>query len=104
VALNGSGQIIRATTAAGCVGVIIVNSPMAIGEIVDVMTDGEIVELAAADLQANTAPVIGTRYFFDATAGRLTATPPTTATVGFYVGTTIEAGRLVVRAMRAVTT
>jgi hypothetical protein len=98
VALNGSGRLIKATTVAGCVGVVVVSGAKAAGDIVDVMTDGEIVELAAADLQAATTPVAGTKYYLDVTAGRLTATAPTPAgTNGFYVGTTVEAGRLVVR-------
>lgn len=98
VALNGSGNIIRATTVAGVVGVIIVDHAMAAGEPIDVMTSGEIVDLAAADLQAATAPVAGTKYYFDATAGRLTATAPTPAgTNGVLIGTTVEATRLVVR-------
>lgn len=98
VSLNGSGRVIRATTAASVVGVIVVNGPMAAGDITDVMTDGEIVELAAADLQAATAPVAGTKYYFESTAGRLTATAPTPAgTNGVYIGTTVEAARLVVR-------
>lgn len=98
VGLNGSGRLIKATTAAAAVGVVVISGPKAAGDIVDVMTDGEIVELAAADLQAATAPVAGTKYYFDSTASRLTATAPTPAgTNGFYVGTTVEAGRLVVR-------
>lgn len=99
VALNGSGRVIRATTALMCVGIIIVNQPMAAGDIIDVMTFGEIVELAAADLQAATAPVAGTKYYADLTAGRLVANAaPTAGTNYFYVGTTVESTRLVVRA------
>lgn len=97
VELNSSGRVIRAATAANVVGVIVVNQPMAAGDIIDVMTDGEIVELAAADLQAATAPVAGTKYYFQATAGRLTATAPVAGAAGVYIGTTVESTRLVVR-------
>lgn len=98
VALNGSGRIIKAATVAAAIGVVIVTKAMAAGEIVDVMTDGEIVELGTADIQGATAPTAGTKYYMDTTASRLTATGPTPAgTNGFYVGTTVEAGRLVVR-------
>lgn len=97
VGLNGSGRLIRATTALMCVGITIAHGPKNAGEILDVMTSGEVIELDALDLQANTAPVAGTKYYFDATAGRLTATAPATGVNGFYVGTTIEANRLVVR-------
>lgn len=96
VALNGSGRVIRATTVANMVGVVIVNGPMAAGDVVDVMTSGEIVELAAADLQTG-SPAAGTKYYFDTTAGRLTTTAPGVGVNGTYVGTTVEADRLVVR-------
>ncbi len=97
VSLNGSGRVVKAASVGAAVGVVIVNGPLAAGDIVDVMTNGEIVELGAADLQAATAPTAGTRYYVDATAGRLTATAPGVGVNGAYVGTTVEAGRLVVR-------
>jgi hypothetical protein len=98
VALNGTGKLIRATTAISCVGVIVVTRPKNATEIEDVMTSGEIVELDLNDIQGATAPVAGTKYYFDATAGRLSSTAPGVGAIGFYVGTTVEAGRLVVRA------
>lgn len=98
VSLNGSGRVIRATTALSVVGVIVVNYAMAAGDVVDVMTSGEIVELDTPDIQGATTPVAGTKYYFDATAGRLSATAPTPAGTNFmYVGTTVELTRLVVR-------
>lgn len=98
VALNGTGKIIKATTALMAVGIVIVTKAMAAGEIVDVMTDGEIAELDLNDLQAATAPVAGTKYYLDTTAARLVANAaPTAGTNYFYVGTTVEATRLVVR-------
>lgn len=97
VALNGSGRLVRATTAVGCVGIVVAHSAKNAGEVLDVMTNGEVVELDANDIQGGTAPTAGTKYYFDATAGRLTATAPAAGTNSFYVGTTVEAGRLVVR-------
>lgn len=98
VALNASGRVVKATTALAATGVVVVNRAMLTGEIVDVMTDGEIVELAAADIQGGTAPTAGTKYYLDATASRLAAVAaPTAGTNYFYVGTTVEASRLVVR-------
>lgn len=98
VGLNGSGRVIKATSAITAVGVIIANGPMAAGDITDVMTDGEIVELAAADLQSG-SPAAGTHYIFDSTASRLAAIgTPAAGTNVFRVGWTVEAGRLVVRA------
>lgn len=97
VALNGSGRVIKATTAAAAVGVVCLDkASYAAGDVVDVMTDGEIVELAAADLQTG-SPAAGTKYYLDTTASRLAATAPGAGVNGFYVGTTVEAGRLVVR-------
>lgn len=97
VQLNGSGRAVRATSALACVGITIAHGPKNAGDILDVMTDGEVVELDALDIQGGTAPVAGTKYYLDVTAGRLTATAPAAGVNGFYVGTTIEAGRLVVR-------
>lgn len=97
VALNGSGRLIKAASAAVAVGVVVISGAKAAGDVVDVMTDGEIVELSATDLQAATAPTAGTKYYMDATAGRLAATAPGAGVNGFYVGHTVEAGRLVVR-------
>lgn len=97
VMFNGSGRLVRATSALACVGIVIAHGAKDAGAAVDVMTNGEVIELDAADLQAATAPVAGTKYYLDATAGRLTATAPGAGTNAFYVGTTAEAGRLIVR-------
>lgn len=97
VQLNASGRLIRATSALACVGIVIAHGAKAAGEVVDVMTSGEIVELDLNDLQAATAPVAGTKYYLDTTAGRLTASAPAAGTNAFYIGTTVEATRLVVR-------
>lgn len=97
VGLNANGRVVKATSGIAAVGVVIVNRAMNAGEIVDVMTDGEIVELGTADIQGATAPVAGTKYHLDTTASRLATTAPAAAAIGFYVGTTVEATRLVVR-------
>lgn len=96
VALNGSGRLIKATTAISVVGIIVATKAFAAGDIIDVMTSGEIVELAAADLQSG-SPAAGTKYYFDATASRLATTAPAAGTNAAYIGTTVEAARLVVR-------
>lgn len=98
VALNGSGRVIKATTAAAAVGIVCLSSPKAIGEIVDVMTFGEIAELGVDDIQGATTPTAGTKYVLDTTASRLAAQgAPAAGTNVFAVGTTVEATRLVVR-------
>lgn len=97
VALNGSGRVVKATTALGCIGVFIAHGAKAAGEVIDIMRNGEIVELAALDLQANTAPVVGTIYYVDLTNGLLTATAPGAGVNAAKVGyTTDDATRLVV--------
>lgn len=98
VALNGSGKIVKATSAASAVGVVCLNGAKAANDVVDVMTDGEIVELGVNDIQGATTPTAGTKYSLDTTASRLAATgTPSAGTNYFYVGTTVEATRLVVR-------
>lgn len=109
VSLNTSGQVVVGTAGnSGGVGVLVKNVPSypnlgniaggvnaavpiggKSGNVVDIMTDGEIVGV--------TGLVAGTTYYCDA-AGVLTATAPTPAgTNGYRVGHTVEADRLVVR-------
>ena len=97
VGLNGSGRVVKATTATAALGVLIVTAAKAAGDIVDVMTHGEIVELDGSDIQGGVAVAAGVKVYFDATASRLTTTVPADAAAGFLVGWTVEADRLVVR-------
>lgn len=108
VSLNASGQVVEGTAGqSGGVGVLIKNVPLypsmgnipgqinagvpiggKAGNIVDIMTNGEIV--------GATGLVAGTTYYAAAN-GTLTATPPAAGTNGWKVGHTVEADRLVVR-------
>lgn len=97
VGLNGSGRIIKATTAAASLGIIIATRPYAVGEAMDVFTTGEVVELDGADVQGGVALAAGVKAYGDFTASRLTATAPGVGVNGFLVGWTVEATRLVVR-------
>lgn len=97
VALNGTGRVIKAASAITAVGIVVVHGPKNAGEILDIMTSGEVIELGTGDIQGLTAPTAGTKYYLDFTTGRLTATAPGAGVNSFYVGTTVEAGRLVVR-------
>ena len=99
VGLNASGQVIKATAAIAAVGILILSEAHAAGDIVDVMTAGEVFDLSAADIQGASAPTAGTQYVLDTTASRLAAQAgvPTAGTNFFRVGTTVEAARLVVR-------
>ena len=91
VGLNASGKVVKGAGATGVIGVLVVDGvvsggvlktePKVAGDIVDVMTGGEIVE---------TGQVAGTKFLADAVTGVLAAT-------GTAVGYTVEAGRLVVR-------
>lgn len=98
VALNGSGRIIKATTAVSVVGIIVAHKNFAVGDPIDVFTSAEVVELGVNDIQGAAAPTAGTKYYFDATASRLATTAPVAGAIGFYIGTTVEASRLIVRA------
>ena len=104
VSLDANGRVVVGGAAqSGMVGVLVKNMPAGAvagsaqlasvtaapvgaqaGDIVDVMTNGEIVDISLA---------AGTKYYADATTGVLT----TTAAGNYYVGTTVEATRLVVR-------
>lgn len=94
VTLNASGRAVVGGGAANAdvKGVICPNRAMAAGDIIDVMTDGEIVEFTATDGTASSA---GTSYFAAPATGAVSTT-----NTGAYVGHTVEVGRLVVRVGR----
>jgi hypothetical protein len=103
VALDSNGRVIIGTPLSGAagntvlgglIGVICVDTPLAAGEIVDVMTSGEIVEFT---LPNGAAAAAGTTYTsnVDGTYGATTVG----ATNG-RIGTTVEATRLVVRVVQ----
>lgn len=93
VALNASGRVVIGTAALGIVGVICPVKPMAAGDQIDVMTNGEIVEFT---LTGGGAAAAGTVYYADG-AGATTATVPGAGINGARLGQTVEATRLVVR-------
>lgn len=109
VALNASGQVVFGTTGANTaqIGVLVKNLPqyprmgnipgstnLAVpiggkaGDIVDVMTHGEIVGIPGL--------TAGTTYYVDST-GALTTTGPATGVNATQIGFTVTADRLVVR-------
>lgn len=96
VSLDTNGRVVvGAVGNTGYVGVVCVTEVKNAGDIVDVMTDGEIVECASL--------VAGTNYFVDAATGLVaagtgarTATAPVTAG-SLIIGHTIELTRMVVR-------
>lgn len=87
VSLNASGKIVKGTAGqSGFVGVVCLTKVLNASDIVDVMQDGEIVEV--------TGLVAGTSYWAVATGEGVTATQ---ATGLRKVGWTVEATRLIVR-------
>lgn len=97
VSLNASGQVVFTTPLAsptGLVGVMVLDEPKAAGQIVDIMTAGEIVEFTLAN---GAAAATGTVYASNAAGdGGYAAGAGGTATSG-RIGHTVEATRLVVR-------
>lgn len=84
VSLNASGQVVIGTAGqSGFCGVIVQDKAMNAGDIVDVMTDGEVVDMASL--------AAGTKYYAAAN-GTLNTT-----TTNPLVGWTVEATRLIVR-------
>lgn len=92
VGLNASGQVVKGAGNSGIVGVIVLTKARKAGEIVDVMTAGEITEWDP--VTAGTAGVAGTVYYADATTGAITVTSAAGKT---RVGHTAEATRLITR-------
>ena len=98
VGLNSSGRVTKGPGVAGLglIGVIVLTKAKAIGDVVDVMTAGEIVEAALSD--GTTAIAAGVPVYAVAASGLLTVT----ATANIRVGYTVEGGsilntRLIVR-------
>lgn len=86
VGINTSGKVVKGSGNTGVIGVICMSRLMNQGDVVDIMQDGEIVDMT--DLTA------GTKYY-GSSAGAITTTN-TDKKVGF----TVESDRLVVRVGR----
>lgn len=97
VRLNSSGQVVIGATGAqtGIVGLMVLTEARYAGDVVDIMTHGEITDLNTSSPFDNfaAAPVAGTEYYGVAADGTINAT----ATGNKKVGWTVEAKRLVVR-------
>jgi len=91
VGLNSSGQVVKGAGNSQIVGLMVVPEIKAAGDVVDVMTHGEITGAAMSD--GTTALSPGVMYYADPATGLLTATATSMKKVGF----TVEAGRLIVR-------
>lgn len=93
VSLNASGKIVKGTAGqSGFIGVVILTKKRFANEVVDVMQDGEVVEM--------TGLIAGQKYFAAADGNSLV--PASGTITGLrLVGWTVEATRLVVRAQVA---
>lgn len=87
VGLNASGQVVVGAGNTGLLGILILTKAMKAGDIVDVMTSGEIVEAGLA---------AGTVYYLQGD-GTVATTAPAAGAAGVRAGHTVEATRLVVR-------
>lgn len=87
VGLNASGRVVRGAGNTGVLGVHVADKPFNAGDVIDVMTDGEIVDV--------TGLVAGTSYYAAAADGVISTT-----NTGTRQGHTVEATRLVVRSAR----
>jgi len=67
------------------------------GDVIDIMTAGEIVDF---DDGKQAGVVANQAWYADPATGLLTLTPPGSGVNGFYVGNTVEAGRLIVRCQK----
>jgi hypothetical protein len=97
VSLNSSGQVVLATPLAsttGIVGILILTAPKAAGEVVDIMTEGEVVEFTLAN---GAAAAAGTAYFSAAAGDGSYAAGLTPGATISRIGHTVEATRLIVR-------
>lgn len=72
VGLDTNGRVVKGAGNTGILGVLILTMARAAGEIVDIMTHGEIVEAALSD--GTTGLTAGTTYFAAPATGLLTAT------------------------------
>lgn len=88
VSLNGSGRVVKAAGTTGVVGVVVCDRKKFAGDIVDIMTSGEITDCAG--LAAGTV-------YYGATTGVISSTAPGAGVNGVRVGQTVEADRLIVR-------
>lgn len=86
VGINSSGRVVVGAGATGIVGVICSPYDKAAGDIIDVMTNGELVEFGGA---------AGTMYTANTTTGVITS--GAASATQFKVGFTVEADRLIVR-------
>jgi hypothetical protein len=83
VGLNSSGQVVVGAGSTGIVGVLVVDQAKAVGDAVDVMTAGEVVDLDEAVFDP------GATYYANGTTGVLATTAPAAGVNAVRVGRTV---------------
>lgn len=95
-----TGLIVLGGAAAAIRGIIQVRESKAAGDIVDVMTSGELADFNFLN-DGVTATVLGTPYYADNVTGALTATSTSNKQVGVMVADSVTGrNRLVVRVVQ----
>jgi hypothetical protein len=102
VSLDATGKVVIGTAAqSGFVGVICPDKVFAAGDVIDVMTQGEIVEFTTGANGAAFAPAVAGQVYTANASGAIQTTIPAAGVNYDRVGHTVEATRLVVRAQKA---
>lgn len=97
VGLSNTGLVVFNAAIAAVRGVLILSRPKAVGDVVDVMTSGEILDFVLAN---GSAAAAGTEYFA-AAAGSYGTAAPGAGVNGTSIGWTTTADRLIVRVQKA---
>lgn len=97
VVIDGSSLVQKTSDAVTCDGVICLSSLLNQGDVVDVMTHGEIVDIGANN---NVTGYAAGARAYAATAGAVGVTAPGAGVNGTYLGRYVEAWRLVVRVQK----
>jgi ATP-dependent protease HslVU (ClpYQ) peptidase subunit len=87
VGLDANGKVVKGAGNSGVKGVLVLSKVIKADKIVDVMTDGEVVEM-----DVNHAGIVAGTSYYGSAAGALT-----TVNTDKPIGHTVEATRLVVR-------
>lgn len=91
VKLDANGRALKSDSVTNGKGVVALGKKRLAGEPIDIMTSGEIVEVAGL--------AAGTDYYAAAN-GTITNAAPGAGVNGLYIGFTVEADRLVVRVQK----
>lgn len=92
VGLDANGRVVAGAGASGIVGIVVVDQTKAAGDVLDVMTHGEIVEM--------TGLTAGTVYYINDATGALETAAPAAGANKSRAGWTVETTRLVARVAR----